>query len=66
VLVKVERIRRGRRLPDVDYIKARSQRREAERPRQIGLRDRDPAVEFDQPAEKLRLPWQVKSSSNPG
>lgn len=63
VLVRVERIRRGRRLPDVEYISARPRRREAERPELNGLRGREPAAEFEEPSAKLRLPWQVKSSS---
>jgi hypothetical protein len=63
VLVKVERIRRGRRLPEAEYITARPRRREAERPELSRLRGREPSLEFEEPAAKLRLPWQVKPKS---
>ncbi len=57
--VKVERIRAGRRLPDVDYIETRSPRRA---PRERGELDgmSMPAMHVDEPPSKLRLPWQIR------
>lgn len=63
MLVRVERIRRGRRLPDVEYINARPRRREAERLKLNGLRGVEVAVEFDEPVANLRLPWPIKTNS---
>jgi hypothetical protein len=57
--VKVERIRAGRRLPDIDYIETRSPRRAPrERAEVDGVRF--PAAPVDEPPSKLRLPWQIR------
>jgi hypothetical protein len=64
VIVKVERIRRGRRLPDVGYIEARSRRRpRGESQEMDSLRDRGRSVQPDHSSSKLRLPWRIKDHS---
>ena len=63
VLVRAERIRRGRRLRDVEYINARPRRREADRPKLDGLGGREGAVESEEPVVDLRVPWQIKRNS---
>lgn len=54
--VKVERIRAGRRLPDVEYIETRPARRLPANRREP---DGQPVLETDEPRSKLRLPWQI-------
>jgi hypothetical protein len=56
VKVKVERIRAGRRLPDVEYIETRPARRLPANRRE---RDGEALSEADEPPSKLRLPWQI-------
>jgi hypothetical protein len=62
VRVKVERIRDGRRLPDVEYIETRAPRR-----RQTDKREpegfRAPSAQADG-AATLRLPWKVNRRSD--
>ena len=63
VIVKVERIRRGRRLPDVEYVEARSPRRQAERQDFNGFRGKRSSAELIEPVAGLRLPWRIKERS---
>ena len=64
VIVKVERIRRGRRLPDVGYIETRSRRRPRGESQEIdSLRDRGRSVQPDPSSSKLRLPWRINDRS---
>jgi hypothetical protein len=63
VIVKVERIRRGRRLPDVGYIEARSRRRPRGESQENSLRDRGRSVQPDHSSSKLRLPWRINDRS---
>jgi hypothetical protein len=58
--VKVERIRRGRRRPEVDYVEVGSSRKRrpfdgAER----GGPDGDPWDQQGSPSQRLRLPWRI-------
>jgi hypothetical protein len=58
VKVKVERIRAGRRLPDVEYIEARPPRRPQANRRELdGVRQ--PSLQDDEARPRLRLPWQI-------
>jgi len=64
VLVKVERIRRGRRLPEVDYVEVRSRRRPQEEGQAAdGSRAAERIAEADHSRAKLRLPWQINHRS---
>lgn len=56
--VKVERIRAGRRLPDVEYIETRPARRPPGKRREPdGLRES--SLQAQEAPFKLRLPWQI-------
>lgn len=58
--VRVERIRPGRRKPEIDYLEARAPRRR-EHPRETpssGMAS-DPWGDHDLAASGLRLPWQT-------
>jgi hypothetical protein len=57
VRVKVERIRGGRRLPDVEYIETRAPRRPPMDKREL-VSSRAPSAQGDG-AVKLRLPWKT-------
>lgn len=64
MIVKVERIRRGRRLPDVGYIEARSRRRPRGESQEIdSLRGRGRSVQPDHSSSKLWLPWRINDRS---
>jgi hypothetical protein len=56
VKVKVERIRAGRRLPEVDYIETRPARRLPANRREP---DGSPESSMRETPSKLRLPWQI-------
>ena len=55
--VKVERIRGGRRLPDVEYIETRAPRRPPMDKREL-VSSWAPSAQGDG-AVKLRLPWKI-------
>jgi hypothetical protein len=60
VIVKVERLRRGRRLPEVEYIEAAARRRPRPTPAGPAMDDRFASrPEPDRPHGRLRLPWQL-------
>jgi hypothetical protein len=62
VRVKVERIRGGRRLPDVEYIETRAPRRpQTDKREHVSFRD--PSAQVDG-AAKLRLPWKINRRSD--
>ena len=63
VIVKVERIRRGRSLPDVGYIEARSRRTRGESQEIGSLRDGGRSVQPDHSSSKLQLPWRINDRS---
>ena len=56
--VKVERIRGGRRLPDVEYIETRAPRRP-----QMDKRELEsfgaPSAQMDREASRLPLAWKI-------
>jgi hypothetical protein len=60
VRVKVERIRGGRRSPDVEYIETRAPRRPAADKREL-VSSRAPSAQMNG-AAKLRLPWKINRS----
>jgi hypothetical protein len=62
VRVKVERIRGGRRLPDVEYIETRAPRRPQTDKREL-VSFRAPSAQVDG-AAKLRLPWKINRPSD--
>ena len=63
--VRVERIRRGRRLPDVEYVETRTPRRShAEKEEQHGSRNGKHAGQADQAFSRLRLPWRINHRSD--
>lgn len=61
--VKVERIRGGRRLPDIEYIETRTPRRP-----QTDKRERESfrasSAQVDAAASRLRLPWKINRRSD--
>lgn len=59
VRVKVERIRRGRRLPDIEYVETRSPRRSADKQEHESSRVDKRAGQADQAYSGLRLPWRI-------
>jgi hypothetical protein len=64
VIVKVERIRSGRRLPDVEYVEARSPRRpQRERQESDNFRGGERSEQPDHSFSKLRLPWRINHRS---
>jgi hypothetical protein len=58
VRVKVERIRGGRRLPDVEYIETRAPRRPQTDKRELES-FRAPSAQVDREASRLRLAWKI-------
>ena len=62
VRVKVERIRGGRLLPDVEYIETRAPRRPQTDKREL-VSLRAPSAQVDG-AAKLRLPWKINRRSD--
>ena len=61
MIVKVERIRGGRRMPEVDYIEAPSPRRwRGDKLQLDGDRGNGHVVHPKLPRSGLRLPWQIK------
>jgi hypothetical protein len=61
VIVKVERIRRGRRLPEVEYVEAPSPRRWRGHKLQLdGDHGNEHVAHRKQSRSGLRLPWQIK------
>jgi hypothetical protein len=65
VKVRVERIRRGRRLPDIEYVETRSPRRShAEKEEQHGSRSGKHGGQNDHGfSSGLRLPWRINHRS---
>ena len=63
VRVKVERIRGGRRLPDVEYIETRAPRRPQTDKREL-VSFRAPSAQVDGAASRLRLPWTINRRSD--
>ena len=61
--VKVERIRGGRRLPDVEYIETRAPRRPQTDKREL-VSFRAPSAQVDGAASRLRLPWKIDRRSD--
>jgi hypothetical protein len=63
VRVRVERIRRGRRMPEVDYVETRAPRK---RPDAARAMDNGFGAEPDHfeeiAASNLRLPWRINRS----
>ena len=60
--VKVERIRGGRRLPDVEYIETRAPRRPPTDKREfVSFRAASAQVNGE---VKLRLPWKINRHSD--
>jgi hypothetical protein len=63
VRVKVERIRGGRRLPDVEYIEMQAPRRP-----QTDKREREsfraPSAQVDGAAARLGLSWKINGRSD--
>lgn len=58
--VRVERIRRGRRKPEVDYLETRvPRRRQDSREDGHGPPDTDPWKMSEGEGSGLRLPWQI-------
>jgi hypothetical protein len=65
VKVRVERIRRGRRTAEVDYVHAElPARRRPARQAQEGDPVRDPWENDREVSTRLRLPWQRESHRN--
>jgi hypothetical protein len=65
VKVRVERIRRGRRLPDIEYVETRSPRRPHADKEQHGSRNGKHAGQGDQGfSSGLRLPWRINHRSD--
>ncbi len=60
VKVRVERIRRGRRVADVEYLQTEQapQRRRTARQPKVGEPVRDPWEQDREVSTRLRLPWQ--------
>jgi hypothetical protein len=56
--VTVERIRGGRRLPDVEYIETRAPRRPQTDKRELES-FRAPSAQVDREASRLRLAWKI-------
>jgi hypothetical protein len=63
VRVKVERIRGGRRLPDVEYIETRAPRRPQTGKQEL-VSFRAPSAQMDGAAAGLRLPWKINRRSD--
>jgi hypothetical protein len=65
VRVRVERVRRGRRLPEVEYVEARAPRQwqKARQEQDGGFRDGGFSMEQSQPSSGLRLPWRINHGS---
>jgi hypothetical protein len=65
VKVRVERVRRGRRLPEVEYVEARAPRQwqKAKQEQNGGFRDEGFSMEPSQPPSGLRLPWRINHGS---
>jgi hypothetical protein len=63
VRVKVERIRGGRRLPDVEYIETRAPRRPQTGKQEL-VSFRAPSAQMDGAAARLRLPWKINRRSD--
>ena len=62
--VRVERIGRGRRRPDVEYVETRSPRKwPAEKQDANGFGGLQDARVSDQPHSGLRLPWRINRRS---
>jgi hypothetical protein len=65
VKVRVERIRRGRRLPDIEYVETRSPRRpQADKEEHHGSRNGKHATQADHAFSGLRLPWRINHRSD--
>ncbi len=61
--VRVERIRRGRRMPEVDYVETRAPRKRPEIPRMAESTSDEEPNHFDEiAASNLRLPWRINRS----
>ena len=63
VRVKVERLRGGRRLPDVEYIETRAPRR-PRTDKQESVSFRAHSAQVDRTAARLRLPWRINRRSD--
>ena len=63
--VRVERVRRGRRLPEVEYVEARAPRQwqKAKQEPDGGFHDGEFSMEPSQPPSGLRLPWRINHGS---
>lgn len=61
--VRVERIRRGRRLPDIEYVETRSPRRSLADKEEQGVRSGKRAAQADHAVSGLRLPWRINHRS---
>ena len=63
VRVRVERIRRGRRMPEVDYVETRAPRKRPEISRGMESSSVEEPNHFDEiAASNLRLPWRINRS----
>ena len=63
VRVKVERIRGGRRLPDIEYIETRAPRRPQTDKREF-VSFRAPSAQVDGAAARLGLSWKINGRSD--
>ena len=63
--VRVERVRRGRRLPEVEYVEARAPRQWQKARQELdgGFRDGEFSMEPSEPPPGLRLPWRINHGS---
>lgn len=57
--VRVERVRRGRRLPEVEYVEARAPRQWQKAKQEANALREGEFMEPSQPPSGLRLPWRI-------
>jgi len=64
VKVRVERVRRGRRLPEVEYVEARAPRQWPKAKHEAdGHSEQEAMMQPSRPPSGLRLPWRISHGS---